>query len=288
MNYIVDKTNMLPILIDLKVFHVYTMGVFLVLAFFWSTFMLWRLVRLSSFKEDDMFDALFNSLLVGLLFGRLVYVILHFGEFGFDLLKFILVNGYPGFSLYGMLLGIFLMLYLWATSRKVKFSEMVDYFIPSIMLAIAIGKLGSFFSGAEAGTKTHLFLAVKYTALSGMRHLTPLYESFFYFAAAYLAYRLLFETRKEHLKEGFVFKFFLFAQGAVYFLFDNLKEYRLYFMRYSFNKFVSIVLVLTFGIYFLYYFRSLIGKQIIRFKNFVVHYVKKSAKSIRHRPKTAD
>lgn len=278
---------MLPILIDLKVFHVYTMGVFLVLSFFWSSFMLWRLVRLSSFKEDDMFDALFNSLMVGLIFGRLVYVILHFSEFGFDVLKFILVNGYPGFSLYGMLLGVFLMLYLWASSHKAKFNEMVDYFIPSLFLAIAIGKLGGFFSGAEVGTKTRFFLAVKYAALSGMRQLTPFYEAILYFAATYLAYRLLFETRKEHFKEGFVFKFFLFCQGLIYFLFDNLKEYRLYFLGYSFNRIVSLVLVLTFGIYFLYYFRSLIIKQIVRFKNYVAHYVKNTAKGLRHGTKTA-
>lgn len=278
---------MLPILIDLKVFHVYTMGVFLVLSFFWSSFMLWRLVRLSSFKEDDMFDALFNSLMVGLIFGRLVYVILHFSEFGFDVLKFILVNGYPGFSLYGMLLGVFLMFYLWASSHKAKFNEMVDYFIPSLFLAIAIGKLGGFFSGAEVGTKTRFFLAVKYAALSGMRQLTPFYEAILYFAATYLAYRLLFETRKEHFKEGFVFKFFLFCQGLIYFLFDNLKEYRLYFLGYSFNRIVSLVLVLTFGIYFLYYFRSLIIKQIVRFKNYVAHYVKNTAKGLRHGTKTA-
>jgi phosphatidylglycerol:prolipoprotein diacylglycerol transferase len=261
------------------------MGVFLALAFFWGCFLIWRLVRLSSFKEDDMFDALFNSLLAGLFGGRLVYVILNFKDFGFDILKFILVNGYPGFSLYGMLGAFFLTLYLWANAKKVKFSEMVDYYIPSVLLAIAIGKLGGFFSGAEAGTKTGFFLSIKYTALSGMRHLTPLYESILFFLSSFIAYRLLFETRKEHYKKGFVFKYFLFSQGLIYFLFDNLKEYRLYFLGRSFNQIVSLVLVLTFGIYFLYYFRSLIGKRANHFKNFVVHYVKKTVKNFHQKSK---
>lgn len=278
---------MLPILIDFKLFHLYTMGVFLALAFFWGCFLLWRLVRLSSFKEDDMFDALFNSLLFGLFTGRLVYVILNFRDFGFDILKFILANGYPGFSLYGMLAGMFLALYFYATTRKMKFLDMVDYFIPSMFLALGIGKLGAFFSGAEAGTKTKLFLSVKYAVLSGNRHLTPLYESILFFAGAYLAHRLLFETRKERFKNGFVFKFFLFCQGLIYFLFDNIKEYRLYFLGRSFNQIVSLVLVLTFGIYFLYYFRSLITKRAVQFKNSVVHYVKRHVKNIHRKPKEA-
>ena len=90
---------MLPVLLDLKFIKIYVFGVFLVLAFFWGSFILWKNIRLTSQKEDEIFDALFFSLSGGLFFSRLFYVILNFDKFGFDFLKFILINGYPGLSL---------------------------------------------------------------------------------------------------------------------------------------------------------------------------------------------
>src|SRR3990172_4726798 len=104
---------MLPVLLDLKYIKIYTFGVFLVLAFFWGSFVLWKNVRLTSQKEDGIFDALFLSVAGGLLFSRVVYVALNFEKFGFDILKFILINGYPGLSIYGALAGAFLTLYLY-------------------------------------------------------------------------------------------------------------------------------------------------------------------------------
>src|SRR5207237_704571 len=112
--------------------------------------------------------------------------------FGLDPLKFILVNGYPGFSLFGFVLGAIIAMYLYFASRKVKFLEVVDYFIPSALLSLGMGKLGSFFSGVEPGTKTKFLLAIKYAGYDGNRHLTPLYEALLFFLGAFLSYKLLF------------------------------------------------------------------------------------------------
>src|SRR3989339_1668121 len=120
---------MLPVLLNLGFIKIYTFGVFLVLAFFWATFLLWKNIRLTSFKEEDVFDGLFLSLLGTLFFGRLIYVILNFKDFGLNLLKFILINGYPGISLYGSIFGGFLILYLFSVSRKINFNELIDYFV---------------------------------------------------------------------------------------------------------------------------------------------------------------
>ena len=75
---------MLPVLLDLKFVKIYTFGIFLVLAFFWGTFLLWRSLRLSSYREEDAFDGLFLALAGGLFVSRLVYVILNFQKFGFN------------------------------------------------------------------------------------------------------------------------------------------------------------------------------------------------------------
>lgn len=249
---------MLPVLLDLKFIKIYTFGVFLVLAFFWGSFLLWKNIRLTVYKEDEIFDGLFLSIAGAIFFGRLIYVVLNFSKFGFSILKFILINGYPGLSLIGALFGGFITLYLYFLSKKVRFIEAADYFISPLFTALGFGKLGSFFAGSEVGEKTKFFLSIKYSGFDGLRHLTPFYESMLFFLAAFIAHKLLFDVRRERRPKGFVFFFFLWFFSLVYFVFDKLKENKLYLMDQSFNSLASLVFVLTFSLYFLYYFRSLV------------------------------
>ena len=167
---------MLPVLVNLGFIKIYTFGVFLVLGFFWAIFLLWKNIRLTAFKEEDVFDGLFLSMFGAIFFGRLIYVFLNFKDFGFNLLKYILINGYPGISLYGSIFGGFLVLYLLTNSRKLNFNDLIDYLISPIFIGMVFGKIGAFFSGAEIGTKTNFLLKIKYVGFDGARHLVGLYE----------------------------------------------------------------------------------------------------------------
>lgn len=247
---------MLPVLLDLKIIKTYTFGVFLLLGFLWGVFILWRNIRLTSHKEDEIFDGLFTGLMGGLFFGRLVYVMLNFEDFGFDFLKFILINGYPGLSVFGALFGISLALWIFFKARKIKYLEIMDYFMTPFFVALLFGKIGGFFSGAEVGVKTNFFLRVKYFGFDGLRHLTPFYEALLFAVGAIFAQKILFAIRKEKYFPGFLFITSVWYFSAVYLLFDNIKVNRLYFLGYSFNKIVSGVLLLTIGFYLIYYFRN--------------------------------
>lgn len=247
---------MLPVLLDLKFVKIYTFGVFLMLGFLWASFVLWRNIRLTSHKEEEVFDGLFLSLLGGIFIGRLVYVFLNFKDFGFSLIKFILVNGYPGMSIYGALLGAFGTLFIFFNAKKIKFLEIIDYFITPLYIALVFGKLGSFFSGSEVGTTTKFFLKTKYFGFDGFRHLTPFYEALFFIVGAIFTQKILLEIRKEKYFSGFLFYLSLWYFSLVYFLFDKLKVNHLYFLGYSFNKVVAVTLLLTIGFYLIYYFRS--------------------------------
>jgi phosphatidylglycerol:prolipoprotein diacylglycerol transferase len=258
---------MLPVLLDLHFVKIYTFGVFLVLAFFWSTFILWKNIRLTSYKEEDIFDGIFIALFGGLFLGRLIYVTLHFNKFGFDFLKFILINGYPGITLYGVLLGSIVTFILFCQIKRIKFSEVVDYIVPSLFLAVGIGKLGSFFAGTEVGTKTKFFLALKYVNFDGFRHLTPLYEAVIFFIAGFISYKFLFAIRREKLWHGITFYFFCWVFSIVYFAFDPLKSNKTLVMGQSVNWAVSLSLLLTFTLYFLYHLRSQIMKGIPKITN---------------------
>lgn len=246
------------------------------LAFFWSVFILWRNIRLTSHKEEEVFDGMFVSLAMSLFFGRLIYVIFNFNKFGFDILKFILINGYPGISLFGCAIGALIGLYLFCINRRIKFFDVADYFVTPALFALGLGKLGSFFSGVEVGTKTKFLLSIKYPGYDGLRHLTALYEGILFFIGAYLSYKLLFAIRKQKFDKGFAMYFFWWYLALVYFIFDPLKSVHLTFLTNdSLNRTFSLTILLTFTFYFLYYFRSFILTRIYNIKNSIIHYGQK-------------
>jgi prolipoprotein diacylglyceryltransferase len=249
---------MLPVLLDLQFIHfkIYTFGVFLVLAFFWSSFLLWKNTRLTSHKEEIIFDGLFLSIIGGLFLGRLIYVLFHFSKFGFDVLKFILINGYPGLSLFGCLIGGVLTFLIFSHYKKIKFLEIADYASAPLLIGLGIGKLGSFFAGTEVGIKTKFFLSLKYVNFDGYRHLTAFYEALVFFAAAYLCYRFIFDIRREKYWRGMAFFFACWVVSLVYFIFDPIKQSKMEIYGQSVNWAISISLLLTFTLYFLYHLKS--------------------------------
>lgn len=256
---------MLPVLVNLPFIKIYTFGVFLLLAFFWGSFMLWKHILLTSHKEEDIFDGMFIALVAGLFTSRLVYVITHFNDFGFNILRFILINGYPGLSLYGFLLGAVIALYLFFSYKKIKFAEAIDYFVPAAFIALGFGKIGAFFAAAEVGTKTRLPIAIKYAGVAGMRHLTPLYEGILFFVGAFIAYKMVYAVRRGTYPKGTVGAFFLWFTAFVFVIFDFIKDRRTMVLNgISLNLIVSSVLLLTFTVLFIYYFRSFIFKPLLK------------------------
>lgn len=253
---------MLPVLVDFWFIKIYTQGIFLVLAFLWGSFLVWKNVTLTSYKEEDVFDGIFLSLLGSLFVGRLVYVALHFEDFGFNILKFLLLNGYPGIYPIGAILGFVLTLYLFTLSRKMSFKHLIDYMIAPLLLAIAVIKIGTFFAGSEIGTQTNFFLSLKYPNLDGARHITSIYESILFFIASYFAHYFVKQIRREHLSEGFNLWFFIWIFGLITLVFDPIKAFRVEVFGVTFDMIASSLMLLTASIYFIYYFRKLINKRL--------------------------
>lgn len=247
---------MLPILLDFKFIKIYTFGVFAVLGFFWGMFLLWKLIKLTSYKEAEIFDGLFLSILAGMFLGRIFYVLFNFESFGFNILKFILINGYPGFSIFGALIGGFFLLFIFFRLRNHSFLQTIDYFIPGFFLTMAFGKIGAFLAGSEPGTTTRFFLKIIYSGFDRHRHLTALYEAGLFLIGVYFAYKILFWIRRGRLPHGFVWYFFWAYFGFIYLLLDNLKANHLYLVGFSFNLFFATVLVFVFGLYFFIFFRK--------------------------------
>lgn len=247
---------MLPVLFNSAGITFFTFGIFLVLSLLWGSFWLWKSIKLTSYKEEDFFDGLFLSVIGGIFLGRLVFVSLNFSEFGFDILKFLLINGFPGLSLIGVLLGGFATFFLYTRIKKKSFLEMADYIISPLFLSLSISALGAFLSGTTAGTKTGFFLSSKYLGLEGFRHVPALYEALLFMLGFYFAYKIILLTRRHRLNIGTNTFFFILYFSLIYLLLDNLKVQRLYLGSFSFNLIATALLSLISGLYLLFVYKG--------------------------------
>lgn len=249
---------MLPILLDVRIFKIYTFGVFLVLALYWGLFWFWKNIKRTSYKEENMFDAVFIALLGGLFLSRLTYVVLHFEDFGFSFLRFILINGYPGLSLIGGLVGGVISILL--VSRFLKFSpsEVLAYLVPPAFLALAIGKLGAFFGGTVVGTETEFFLKAEYVGYEGMRHLTAVYEALLLFVGFLLSQKALMSYRRSKLRVSTVISIFVIIVSLSMIVLDFIKVDPLYLGSLRFNVVIPSITAGIFIIFELITYRSLL------------------------------
>src|SRR3989344_3341713 len=242
---------MLPVLLNLGFFKIYTFGVFAAIALVWGLFVLWKHIKLTSYKEEDIFDCAFISIAIGLIVSRLVFVALSFNTFGFNVLKIILVNGYPGMSLLGFLIGLFVSLYFCFRKLGIETKQAIDYIVTPLLIALSFGKLGSFLSGADVGTKTTFPLSVHFVGYGSIRHVVSFYEAVLFLIGAVIARRVLFAIRQGRLPNSANFFWFLFVFGGVSDLLDKIKQNRLYLGSFSLNLVVGMIFCIVGVAYFI-------------------------------------
>lgn len=242
----------IPILLDLGIFKVYTTGVFLVLGLFWALFVFWKSLKLTHHKEEQFFDIILLSGFIAFIFSRIFYVILHFDQFGFDILKIILVNGYPGLSLLGAFIGAFLVLIIFCWVMRLSIGETMDYVLPAVLLFFATGKAGSFLAGVDVGTVTKLPIAMKYLGHDGWRHPVAAYEGIFLMIGYLVVYKLLLAVRRGDWSLGSTYAIGAAWIGADLFLFDKLKVQKLYLAGFSLNLWVGFFILVVALSYFIF------------------------------------
>ena len=262
---------MLPIFAKLGSLSIYTYGVFLMLGFFWACFFIWKHIRISKFGEEATFDIVFLSFGGSLIMGRLVYCFIHFNEFGLNILKYILANGYPGISSFGMILGGVLTLYWACYLRKIKFQEFSDYIVPSLFIFTTVVELGAFFAGTEPGI-----------VWKGFRHPVALYKAALLAIGIYISLKIFFNVRKEKVMKGSALFFFFSLYSCTSIFFQSLKDKRLLITESPIEYWAFFILLLTSCFYFVYYFRVLIGKFFVSFINSKINYVKTVVKYVPH------
>ena len=175
------------------------------------------------YNDDSLFNALFLTVLFGMLGGKILYILVNIKSVIDD--PSILLNYGEGFVVYGGILAGVIALAFYSKKKKWNVLETFDLAAPSVALGQAFGRIGCFLAGCCYGKETNLWIGVKFPtnslAPSGVYlHPTQLYSSAFDFALVIVL--ILFARNNK--KKGRVFSMYLILYSIGRFLIEFLRN----------------------------------------------------------------
>ena len=148
---------MLPTLVCIGPVSISSLLVFIIMGITCGCFVFWRRMKDLGMDEERSLEIFLGSLGIGLVLGRLVYILIRFGNFLLNLFRWFSVSRYPGFSLLGF--GVGFLIGIWFLTRKTgfRFWRLADEATFPLLLMGIFFTTGSFLSGLERGGETSLF-----------------------------------------------------------------------------------------------------------------------------------
>lgn len=210
---------MYPILFSFSSFHVYSLGVSLILAWCIFSFLFWKVLRDGGVGEERIFDLTFYATLVALILSRAVFVLLHFSMFEKDLLRIVALWVAPGLSLYGGLIGGVMTLVALSRRYKVRVGYVLDSLTLPLLGALMVGAIGAMLDGSEVGLPASVPWAVRYVGYTGIRHPLGIYEVMLFAVLTVIVWLFLRRAKKREWPYGLVgIWFFLFLSIGLFIL----------------------------------------------------------------------
>lgn len=166
---------MFPV-ISIGPFSISSYGIFLALGFLLGVFLVWRLSRAWDLSEEKVLDLTLLTFLGGFIGARAYFILENFSFFGGDLLKWLLVYKYPGFSLWGAILGGVLTLKFFSKKFKINFWQAADFAIVGLLVGLIFLQIGCFLGGCNIGIPSNLFFATNMIGAVGKRFPVQLVE----------------------------------------------------------------------------------------------------------------
>jgi len=166
-----------------------------------------RRARKASVDSGAIQNVALTALIFGILGGRLGYVLLHWEFFRENLVEIIRID-HGGLVFYGgFALGLAAAL-LSMRVQRLPILKTTDLFVPSLVLAHAIGRIGCFLNGCCYGIETRLPWGVAFPHENISRHPTQLYEG----AALVVIFAVLIRLARYNPKPGSI----LLTYGTLY------------------------------------------------------------------------
>ncbi len=215
---------MYPILFNIGPFHVYSWGLFFVLAFIGGVIVAAKGARRYGIPAENVFDMALWILVGSIVGARGLFVALEWpsyaGEpwwqiFGFE------AGGLSGLSFHGGLLGGFLAGLVYAKGHRLSIPALANVVAPALALGYAIAKVGCFLNGDDYGTVSSVPWAVQTWMAPGLRHPVQLYDGFLNFLLFILLWRLLSDKR---FARGELFPLYLALYSSIRFTTEFVRE----------------------------------------------------------------
>lgn len=237
------------IAIKLGNISIYWYAIFIVIAF--------SVAILLCKKDDGKYNIKFEQILEILLFimpisiicARLYFVMFKLDYYIQNPTEIINIrNG--GLAIYGGIIGAILTILVYCKTKKINFLDILDYFVPYLVLGQAIGRWGNFFNAEAHGTITdNIFrMGIIENGIYKEVHPTFLYESI----SCLLIFILLYTMRNRREYKGQLTYIYLCLYGFVRTIIEGLRTDSLMLGDLRISQVLSLILCIVFGIILIY------------------------------------
>ncbi|MFZ1721622.1 MAG: prolipoprotein diacylglyceryl transferase family protein [Microgenomates group bacterium] len=250
---------MFPILFTLGPIEFRTMTVFAVLGFFAASFVYWRRGREEHYSEEQLFDAFYIAVLIGVLASRAGFIVLNFPQFGFQILHWFDVIRNPGFDSFSGLVVSSIVLFRRCRAQKWDEFEILDFWATAMAVGLIFVNIGQFFEGSGSGYTTSMPWGIQFPSLFEPAHPVQLYLAiaygllFWFLSRVEYRYRTFswYRSGKKTAQTGFVFAMFVISSSFIELSLSILRPSRIAIGGLFLER-TALVVFLLFGLGLLY------------------------------------
>ncbi len=214
-----------------------------------AMFIIIREAKRYDYSPEFVFNLLFWTIIVGIIGARLYYVVFNYEMYNnfFDIFK--IWEG--GLAIHGGIIFGTITAILYCKRYKVRTIRMVDFIVPGMLIAQAIGRWGNFFNQEAHGSATTLehlqSLHIPNFVINGMSidgiyyHPTFLYESL----ACFIGFIIILIIRRfRFIKVSQPTAFYLIWYGVIRFFIESLRTDSLMLGGFKAAQIVSIIMII--------------------------------------------
>ncbi len=129
-------------------------------------------------SQDDLWNMLLWAVPVAIVCARLYYVVFRWEEYQGDVLSILDIRG-GGLAIYGGIIGICLVIFLYCKKKKLSIGMVLDVLAIGLLIGQSIGRWGNFMNGEAFGSATNLPWAMTIQK-NGLTLAESVHPTFFY------------------------------------------------------------------------------------------------------------
>ncbi|HOJ09385.1 MAG TPA: prolipoprotein diacylglyceryl transferase [Clostridiales bacterium] len=244
---------------------IYWYGIIIAFAFLLAVLLALKHCRKYNIDPDNFIDAVLYLTPASIIGARLYYVAFSWDDFRGNLLDIINTRK-GGLAIYGGILGALLAVFIYTRVKKINFLELLDFGIPYLPMAQAIGRWGNFVNQEAYGVNTDLPWgmtgdAIKYELALNMEKLKqmgininpekPVHPTFLYESLWDLGvFLILIWFRKRKKANGEVLFMYAILYGIGRAWIEELRTDSLMAGNIRISRLLSIIFVIAFSVLF--------------------------------------